>query len=374
MLKEILENNITINEDCFEVTMNKQLSREQYETLKHYFDLIEGEYKTSGKKFVFKTNPKPFINAYIATGIMPIKNPTAFFPTPLGIVEDMIRISSFDCLPTDKEYQSKYKVLEPSGGVGGISDEIRKVAPYAQLDVIELLDVNQEVLRQKGYDPICMDFMNYNTDYSTKYDYVLMNPPYQGKTFIKHIKHAYKMLNDRGILAAVIPTSFLTQDDKLSTWLYEKVTQLGEIYHNPKGSFKEQGTMVDTCIIYINKEYREWRKKEYQGCNNYWTWQVWISLYSSGSVYNELEKMKYNSETKLRIKDLILNKLDKYKKEYIYFSYEHLDFYVEKLYEHYCYIHEDEMQITEDAPVDNIITTSLYDEVSLHAFSTGKLF
>lgn len=373
MLKELLENNITINEDCFEVTMNKQLSREQYETLKHYFELIEGEYKTSGKKFVFKINPKPFIDAYIATGIMPIKNPTAFFPTPYSIVEDMIKISSFDCLPTDREYQSKYKVLEPSGGVGGICDEIRKVAPFVQLDVIEILDVNQEVLRQKGYDPICMDFMDYNTDYSTEYDYVLMNPPYQGKTFIKHIKHVYKMLNDRGILAAVIPTSFLTQDDKLSTWLYEKVTQLGEVSHNPKGSFKEQGTMVDTCIIYISKEYREWRKKEYQGCKNYWVWQVWISLYSSGSVYNKLEMMEHNSETKLKIKDLILKELDNYKKEYIYFSYEHLDLYVEKLYEHYCYIHEDEME-TETVVAKVESSPHLYDEVMLKAFATGKLF
>lgn len=81
MLKELLENNITINADCFEVTMNKQLSREQYETLKHYFELIEGEYKTSGKKFVFKINPKPFIDAYIATGIMPIKSNSIFSNT-----------------------------------------------------------------------------------------------------------------------------------------------------------------------------------------------------------------------------------------------------------------------------------------------------
>lgn len=95
----------------------------------------------------------------------------------------MLKISDFDCLIQDEYYQSKYKVLEPSGGVGGISDLIKEAAPYVQLDVIEILDTNQEVLKQKGYSPICMDFMDYNINYSTQYDYIFMNPLIR----VKHI-------------------------------------------------------------------------------------------------------------------------------------------------------------------------------------------
>lgn len=377
MLKETLLNHISINEEKNEISITSELDRDDYLELKHYFELIQGEYISKGKKFVFRTNPKPFIEAYLKTEIMPKKNPTAFFPTPSIIVKEMFRLSDFDCLPVDEEYQSKYKVLEPSAGVAGIADLIKEVAPYVQLDVIEILDVNQEVLRQKGYEPICMDFMDYNIDYSIRYDYVIMNPPYIGKTFIKHIKHAFNMLNERGILTAVIPTSFLNQDDKESLWLYEKVVQIGEVYHNPKGSFKEQGTNVDTCIIYINKELELWRSKEYQGCENYWTWQVWLSLYSSGDVYNQLEKLKHNSNTKAKIKEIILRELDKYKKECIYYSYEYIDLYVEKLYQHYCYIVEDfnnEEIVAVEQKVEIESLPFTYDEVVLNTFATGKLF
>lgn len=374
LLKEILQNHISINETLYEVKINSELSREDYLRLKHYIELIGGKYITNSKKFVYKTNPKPFIDLYLLTEKMPIKNPTAFFPTPLNIVQDMLKISDFDCLIQDEYFQSKYKVLEPSGGVGGICDLIRKAAPYVQLDVIEILDTNQEILKQKGYSPICMDFMNYNINYSTKYDYIFMNPPYQGKTYIKHLKHAYKMLESNGILTAVIPTSFLTQTDKLSIWLYEKVTQIGEIYINPKGSFIDLGTNVDTCIIYINKEWKNWRHKEYQGCRNYWTWQVWLSLYSSGEVYTYLEQLKNNNDTKENIRNLIINELDKYKKQSIYFSYKYIDDYVEKLFEHYCYIREDSFENNNLEIISNVPTYELYDQLQLEIFQQGTLF
>lgn len=377
MLKETLINNITIDEQNFEIKIITELERDDYLKLKHYFELIEGEYISKEKKFVFRTNPKPFVEAYLNTGIMPKKNPTAFFPTPPGIVKEMFRLSDFDCLPVDEEYQSKYKVLEPSVGVAGIADLIKEVAPYVQLDVVEILDVNQEVLRQKGYEPICMDFLNYNIEYTTKYDYVIMNPPYQGKTYIKHVKHAFNMLHERGVLTAVIPVSFLKHDDKESLWLYEKVAQFGEIYHNPQGSFKELGTNVDTCIIYINKELESRRTKEYQGCENYWTWQVWLSLYSSSDVYRQLEKLKNNSDVKIKIKELIVKELDGYKNQNIYYSYEHLDLYVDKIYQYYCYIVEDlrdEEIATEESGESISSSPYLYDEVVMSTFASGKLF
>lgn len=390
MLKEILKELIAIDEINFEIKMKANLSRSDYMELKHFLELLDGVYKTSGKKFVFKTNPKPLIDGYLKTGIMPKNNPTAFFPTPRVIVDDMIKLSDFNCLPNDEEYQSKFRALEPSGGVGGIADVIKEVAPFVQLDVVEILDINQEVLRQKGYEPICMDFMDYNLDYSIKYNYVLMNPPYQGKTFIKHIQHAFNMLESDGILAAVIPSSFLTQNDTLSKWLYEKVTQIGEVSHNPKNSFKDEGTNVDTCIIYLNKGFESWRSKEYNGCNNYWTWQVWLSLYTSGEVYCFLESLENDEQTKEKIKNMILNELEKYKKQYIYFSYEYLDDYVEKLYQHYCYMQEelypdesdedDLVDIEENEDNENIIDMTIidkpfiYDVDTLNTFASGKLF
>ena len=378
-LKEILENKIKINEELNEITMTDTLSRDDYLELKKYLEIIGGNYATSGKKFIFNTNPKPLVESFIATEIMPLKNPTAFFPTPIKIVEEMVRISDFDCLPSDEEYQNKYRILEPSGGVGGIADVIKKYAPFSKLDVIEILDVNQEVLRQKGYNPICMDFMDYNSDFSINYDYILMNPPYQGRTYIKHIKHAYNMLNERGILVAVIPTSFISNGDKLSKWLFNKIAELGEIYHNEENSFIEQGTKVDTCIIYINKEVQSWRLQEYQGCKNYWTWQVWLSLYTSGDFYNSLEKLKEDKHTKDKLKAMILRELDAYRSNYCYFSYRYIDDYVEKIYEYYCYIKEElknyyKEEVIETITEKKVSVAPIYEQAQIEAFKKGLLF
>lgn len=298
---------------------------------------------------MFLTNPKPFINNYIETEIMPKKNPTAFFPTPKNLVDDMFRIANFDYF--DDEFQKNLKILEPSAGVGGISDSIRKITPYSTLDIVEILDINQEVLKKKGYDPICMDFMEYNKDYIIKYDYIFMNPPYQGTTYIKHIKHAFKMLKDNGTLCAIIPSSFISNKDKLSNWMYEKATQLGNIYHNQEGSFKEQGTNVETCIVHLDKSTIKWKLNEYQECKNFFTWQVWISLYTNSNFYSYLEKLKYSDDIKEHIKTKILKELDNYKKEYSYFSYEFIDDYVEKMFEYWCYINDREELLKDNTEV-----------------------
>lgn len=66
--------------------------------------------------------------------------------------------------------------------------------------------------------------------------------------------------------------------------------------------------------------------------------------------------------------------LDKYKKQSIYFSYKYIDDYVEKLYEHYCYIHEDSFEKNELEIISNVGTYELYDQVQLGIFQQGTLF
>lgn len=51
MLKEILLNCISINEEKNEISIISELVRDDYLELKHYFELIQGEYNSKGNEF-----------------------------------------------------------------------------------------------------------------------------------------------------------------------------------------------------------------------------------------------------------------------------------------------------------------------------------
>lgn len=75
-----------------------------------------------------------------------------------------------------------------------------------------------------------------------KYDAVVMNPPFSGTHWAKHVQHAIKWLKPHGRIVAILPATAEGSDllPKGGRW-----TDL------PLGSFRESGTNV---------------------CTGYWTW------------------------------------------------------------------------------------------------------
>jgi hypothetical protein len=77
-------------------------------------------------------------------------------------------------------------------------------------------------------------------------DRIVMNPPFAGNAAdIKHVEHALTKLKDGGRLVSVVANG-PRQREKLmllaSDWI-----------DLPAGSFKEQGTGVNTAIVVIDK-------------------------------------------------------------------------------------------------------------------------
>lgn len=369
MLKNTLLNHIKIDEKTFEINIETELSRSDYLELKNYIEIVGGQYQKKQKNFIFKINPKSFIDAFILTENMPIKNPTAFFPTPKELVLEMFRLSDLIDIPLEEEYQSRYSILEPSVGIGGISDLIKEQFPFVNLDVVEILDTNQEVLRQKGYDPICMDFLNYNNDYSKKYDYIMMNPPFQGKTHLKHVEHAFNMLSDKGTLCAILPTSFISHNDEKSKWLLETIAKLGNLYRNPSKSFIEVGTNVDTCIIVIDKSTLTWRTKEYMQSKNWWTYNACLTFQNTYSFATSLNELIPSLDNKKNLKELILLELVSLNAQGFYYPYEFIDDYVDEIFEDYCEIHS----LGKYSEDDEIFRESEDDEIFIEYEEFKKL-
>lgn len=100
----------------------------------------------------------------------------------------------------------------------------------------------------KGYNVVGSDFLEYNTD--QKYDAIIMNPPFSDEQ--NHIKHAYDLLKNDGILVAISSTHWTFANDKQSVefreWL-ENETYFTEDLKS--GTFEMTG--ASTKIIVIEK-------------------------------------------------------------------------------------------------------------------------
>lgn len=152
-----------------------------------------------------------------------------YYPTPVAVVERVLQ----DLYPLKGE-----RVLEPSCGCGRFMDELRKRG--AQVYGIEVDPGRVREARAKGHDVLQANFLE--TVPQPIYDRVIMNPPFYGKHYAKHIRHALKFLKPEGTLTAILPIT-ARYDHGLLDDLRGKWSDL------PVGSFAESGTNINTTIF-----------------------------------------------------------------------------------------------------------------------------
>lgn len=167
-------------------------------------------------------------------------------------------------------------ILEPSCGTCEMIKEIDRLCDGATIDAIEY---NEKIYREiskpgifsfkNGVNIIHADFLKYNAEYGKKYDLIIGNPPYFvcGKNqvhpkFAKFISgrpnifglfilHSMEMLNDNGILAFIIPRSFLNSAYYSNIRNYIKSTcRIVQIKdHSKDGKFMETEQSTISFII-----------------------------------------------------------------------------------------------------------------------------
>jgi len=149
-----------------------------------------------------------------------------YFPTPLSVVERVIAGIYI------KEGQ---RILEPSCGCGRFMDALR--AQKAKVYGIEYDYQRAATARAKGHAVLTANFLE--TVPTGDYDRVVMNPPFYGKHYAKHVKHALKFLKPEGTLTAILPV----------TARYDHGLLDGRWEDLPVGSFAESGTNINTTIL-----------------------------------------------------------------------------------------------------------------------------
>jgi len=163
-----------------------------------------------------------------------------FFITPKAVAAQVVELA---------DIREGMEVLEPSAGRGDIAEHINH---GSKLTCIEYQQRLAEILRLRGFNTICGDFL----EHTGAYDRVVMNPPFENFQDIKHVRHAYGCLKPGGRLVSIMGEAAFFRSDRIPTDFREWLEETGaEVTDLPAGAF--QGTITSTGvkarIVVINK-------------------------------------------------------------------------------------------------------------------------
>ena len=106
---------------------------------------------------------------------------------------------------------------------------------------IEVDGARAEQCREKGHRVQRANFLE--TAPTGDYDRVVMNPPFYGTHYARHVEHALRYLRPGGILIAILPAAAR----------YEHGLLTGSWEDLPVGSFSESGTNVNTSVLTLRR-------------------------------------------------------------------------------------------------------------------------
>lgn len=162
-----------------------------------------------------------------------------FYWSPPAVIEAAL---DFAGLPTRRSFSGEFpveRVLEPSCGDGRILDAIRALGHKAL--GIEYHPGRAAEARAKGHAVVTANFLEQPA--APEFDAVVMNPPFYGRHYLKHVRHAEQFLKPGGTLVAILP----------ATARYDHAELTGDWRDLPVASFADAGTNVPTTMLRINR-------------------------------------------------------------------------------------------------------------------------
>lgn len=154
--------------------------------------------------------------------------------------EPVIRAAlEFAGIPNLKDWRRNppepLRILEPSCGDGRILDALRDYGH--RVFGIEYHSGRAAEAAAKGHRVICANFLECPP--RAEFDAVVMNPPFYGRHYTKHVRHALKFLKPGARLTTILPASAYYDHRELE----------GEWRDLPVASFAAAGTNVPTGML-----------------------------------------------------------------------------------------------------------------------------
>jgi len=170
----------------------------------------------------------------------------SFYPTPKNIISKMVsKINRSKC------EGSYIRVLEPSAGKGNILDYLNEDQYRYELYCIESNSELCGILRDKKYNVVDDDFLQYDGDL---YDVIIMNPPFENGS--KHFLKAWEISSNTQIICLLNSETInnpYTKERKLIQKIINdnngEVEELGQVFKE-----SERYTPVNVCLVSIYKE------------------------------------------------------------------------------------------------------------------------
>jgi len=211
----------------------EKLERKVYLAVNKTLEAVGGKWNRKYKAHVFLDSPEEIIEEILlAEEYTDSKKEYQFFETPEHIAKQLVEMAGI-------KYNDK--VLEPSAGRGAIARYI----PYC--DCVELNPDNRQYLLDTGFNVRGEDFLTYDE----KYNVIVANPPFTKQQDIDHVNH---MLDLAPRVVSIMSSSVMFRTNKKTEQFRDKITKLnGKFIKLPEKSFKESGTNVNTCIVYVDK-------------------------------------------------------------------------------------------------------------------------
>jgi predicted RNA methylase len=226
----------------------EQLERKLYVAVNAALEALGGKWNRGKKGHVFASDAESRLRAMLASGVVPPKNPNAFFPTPPAVVMRIIELADF---PEDEVVF----VLEPSAGTGAIAGAVLHRYPCATIDCVEIDEDRVALLsKARGLRVSQADFLTWESD-AGGYDRILMNPPFavdgDATAWLAHVRRALGMLSPFGVLVSVVPSGFVHRNDRKHDTFRCQIAGRYEYYALPESSFKQSGTGVASGLLKI---------------------------------------------------------------------------------------------------------------------------
>ena len=154
-----------------------------------------------------------------------------YYPTPQKVIDRII---------SELGDIRGLKVLEPSCGCGRFITALRRAG--ADVLGVEVDPGRVAQCKAMGHQVMRANFLE--TAPRPDFDMVVMNPPFYGRHYAKHVRHALRFLKPRGKLVAILPVTARYDHGELDD-LKPRWDSL------PVGSFSESGTNINTVVARI---------------------------------------------------------------------------------------------------------------------------
>lgn len=158
-----------------------------------------------------------------------------YYPTPAAVVKRIL---------ADHNWRGK-RVLEPSCGCGRFMDVLRSEG--ASVFGIEVDAGRVAECEAKGHKVMRWNFLEVQPNAGTgmaDFDAVVMNPPFYGRHYAKHIRHAMRFVKSGGVLVSILPAT--------ARYDHVELNDLNVLWQDlPTGAFSESGTNIATTVATI---------------------------------------------------------------------------------------------------------------------------